>query len=116
MRRDGINIHDSLWLFTAVSTYGTTGSSYFDVELYKTASLIIRRQGCSPLPDRMPGIRNGFFDASGNLIQTGDMILAVNFTPGSAPVVDVPSVPPPVSPCSQIFFLNRGRQIRSPPI
>ena len=35
MRRDGLNIHDSLWLFTGVSTVGTSGSRYFDVELYK---------------------------------------------------------------------------------
>ena len=35
MRRDGLNIHDSLWLFTGVSTVGTSGSRYFDIELYK---------------------------------------------------------------------------------
>src|SRR6185437_1228925 len=37
MRRDGTSVYDSLWFFTAVSTYGTVGSSYFDVELYKNS-------------------------------------------------------------------------------
>src|SRR5258708_17532403 len=35
MRRDGTSVYDSLWLFTGVSTVGTTGSRYFDIELYK---------------------------------------------------------------------------------
>ena len=30
MRRDGLTVHDSLWFFTGVSTFGTRGSSYFD--------------------------------------------------------------------------------------
>src|SRR6185437_5525775 len=29
------------------------------------------------------------FDASGNITQTGDIIVAVNWSPGTAPVVDV---------------------------
>src|SRR5882724_8198698 len=35
MRRDGTTVHDSLWFFTGVSTVGTSGSRYFDIELYK---------------------------------------------------------------------------------
>jgi hypothetical protein len=89
MRRDGINIHDSLWLFTAVSTYGTTGSSYFDVELYKNSFTYNQPTGVFTTAGPDAGHTQWLFDASGNLIQTGDMILAVNFTPGSAPVVDV---------------------------
>ncbi|HXB92094.1 MAG TPA: hypothetical protein VNU72_07390, partial [Puia sp.] len=89
MRRDGINIHDSLWLFTAVSTLGTTGSAYFDVELYKNTFSYNQTTGVFTTAGPDAGHTQWIFDASGNLIQTGDMILAVNFTPGTAPVVDV---------------------------
>ncbi|HEV3323975.1 MAG TPA: hypothetical protein VG052_00170 [Puia sp.] len=89
MRRDGITIHDSLWLFTAVSTYGTTGSAYFDVELYKNSFSYNQTTGVFTTAGPDAGHTQWLFDASGNLIQTGDMILAVDFTPGLAPVVDV---------------------------
>jgi hypothetical protein len=89
MRRDGITIHDSLWLFTGVSTYGTTGSSYYDVELYKNSFTYNQLTGVFTTAGPDAGHTQWLFDAAGNLIQTGDMILAVSFTPGSAPVVDV---------------------------
>jgi hypothetical protein len=89
MRRDGITVHDSLWLFTAVSTYGTMGSSYFDVELYKNSFTYDQATGVFTSAGPDAGHTQWLFDASGNLIQTGDMIVAVNFTPGAAPVVDV---------------------------
>jgi len=89
MRRDGLTVHDSLWFFTGVSTYGTTGSSYFDVELYKNAFSYNQATGTFTSAGTDAGHTQWIFDASGNLLQTGDMIVAVNFTPGSAPVVDV---------------------------
>jgi len=89
MRRDGITALDSLWFFTGVSTYGTTGSSYYDVELYKNAFGYDQATGTFTTAGPDAGHTQWIFDASGNLVQTGDMIVAVNFTPGSAPVVDV---------------------------
>jgi hypothetical protein len=89
MRRDGTNIHDSLWLFTGVSTVGTSGSRYFDVELYKNNFSYNGLTGIFSTAGTEAGHTQWLFDASGNVTQTGDMILAVNFTPGSAPVVDV---------------------------
>ncbi len=89
MRRDGTTIHDSLWLFTAVSTCGTTGSAYFDIELYKNTLTYNQATGVFTTAGPDAGHTQWLFDASGNLLQTGDMILAVNFTPGLAPAVDV---------------------------
>lgn len=89
MRRDGLNVHDSLWLFTGVSTYGTTGSSYFDVELYKNPFSYTASTGVFTTAGTEAGHTQWLFDASGNIIQTGDMIIAVNFSPGSVPVVDL---------------------------
>jgi len=89
MRRDGTNVHDSLWLFTGVSTVGTSGSRYFDIELYKKNFSYSSLTGTFSTAGTDAGHTQWLFDASGNVTQTGDMILAVNFTPGSAPVVDV---------------------------
>jgi hypothetical protein len=89
MRRDGLNVHDSLWLFTAVSTIGTNGSRYFDVELYKKSLGYNSVNGQFSTSGTDAGHTQWLFDAAGNIIQTGDLILAVNFTPGAPPVVDV---------------------------
>jgi hypothetical protein len=89
MRRDGISVHDSLWLFTGVSTFGTSGSHYFDIELYKKSFTYNSATGAFSTAGTSFGHTEWLFDASGNLTQTGDMILAVTFSPGSAPVVDV---------------------------
>jgi len=89
MRRDGTNITDSLWFFTGVSTVGTSGSRYFDIELYKKDFSYNGGTGVFTTAGTEAGHTEWIFDASGNIIQTGDMIVAVNYSPGSAPVVDL---------------------------
>jgi hypothetical protein len=89
MRRDGTTVHDSLWFFTGVSTVGTSGSRYFDIELYKNSFSYNPSTGTFTTAGTDAGHTQWLFDASGNIIQTGDMIVAVNFSPGTAPVVDV---------------------------
>ncbi len=89
VRREGLNIHDSLWLLTGVSTVGTSGSRYFDIELYKKDFSYNKPGGTFSTAGTEAGHTAWLFDASGNVTQTGDMIIAVNFTPGSAPVVDL---------------------------
>ena len=88
MRRNGITVHDSLWLFTGVSTYGTTGSSYFDIELYKNSFSYNMSTGVFTTAGTSAGHTEWLFDAAGNIIQTGDLIIAVNFSPGSVPTID----------------------------
>jgi len=89
MRRDGTDIDDSLWLFTGVSTEGTSGSRYFDIELYKKSFTYSRSSGVFNSAGTDAGHTQWLFDASGNVLQMGDLILAVSYSPGSAPVVDV---------------------------
>lgn len=89
MRRAGLTVHDSLWFFTAVSTYGTVGSRYFDVELYKNPFSYNASTGVFTTAGTDAGHTQWLFDAAGNIIQTGDMIVAVNFTPGMVPAIDV---------------------------
>jgi hypothetical protein len=89
MRRDGTSIYDSLWINFAVSTLGVNGDRYFDIELFK------ERCGYNPVtgafstsgPDG--GHTSWKFDGSGNVTQTGDMIVSVTYSPGSAPVIDL---------------------------
>jgi len=90
MRRDGITVYDSLWLFTGTSTVGVVGSRYFDIELYKkTLNYTGMNPGVFSTSGTDAGHTQWIFDASGNITQTGDMILAVSYNPGSAPIVDV---------------------------
>jgi hypothetical protein len=87
MRRNGINVRDSLWFFTGVSTVGTTGARYFDIELYKNKISYNASTGNFSTGGPNAGHTQWLFDASGNIIQTGDMIIAVNYASG-APVVE----------------------------
>ena len=89
MRRAGVTVHDSLWLFTGVSTYGTMGSSYYDVELYKNTFRYNATTGTFQSGGFSGGHTVWQFDAAGNIVQTGDLIIAVSYSPGSVPVVDV---------------------------
>ncbi|MDO6432833.1 hypothetical protein Q4E93_19655 [Flavitalea sp. BT771] len=89
MRRDGSTVNDSLWLFTGVSTYGTSGARYYDIELYKNSFTYNAATGVFSTAGPDAGHTQWLFDAAGNITQTGDIIVAVNFSPGSAPVVDI---------------------------
>jgi hypothetical protein len=88
MRRNGINVHDSLWFFTGVSTVGTSGARYFDIELYKNKITYNPTTGNFSTGGPDAGHAQWLFDASGNITQTGDMIIAVNYSSG-APTVEV---------------------------
>jgi hypothetical protein len=87
MRRNGINVHDSLWFFTGVSTVGTSGARYFDIELYKNQVAYTPAGNFNTAgPDA--GHSQWLFDAAGNITQTGDLIVAVSYSSG-APTVEV---------------------------
>jgi hypothetical protein len=88
MRRNGINVHDSLWFFTGVSTVGTSGARYFDIELYKNKISYNPASGSFNTGGPNAGHTQWLFDASGNITQTGDMIVAVSYSSG-APTVEV---------------------------
>lgn len=89
MRRDGTDVHDSLWFFSGVAAFGNAANSYYNIELYKNSFTY----NASTKAFRSVGTSGGhtewLFDAAGNLTQTGDMIVAVSFVPGMTPTVDV---------------------------
>jgi hypothetical protein len=88
MRRNGINVHDSLWFFTGASMIGTSGSRYFDIELYKNRITYNSTTHNFSTGGPNAGHSQWLFDAAGNITQTGDMIIAVNYSSG-APTVEV---------------------------
>jgi hypothetical protein len=87
-RRNG-GIKDSLWLFTGVSTVGTDGDRYFDIELFKNATTYNKYTGSFIATGLSDGHTEWIFDPFGNIIQTGDMIISVTYSPGQAPVIDL---------------------------
>ena len=88
MRRNGSSVTDSLWIFTGVSTVGTVGSRYFDIELYKNRVSYNSSAGTFTTAGPDAGHVQWLFDASGNIIQTGDLIIAVSYSSG-VPTVEV---------------------------
>ena len=89
MRRDGTSIYDSLWMFFGVSTLGTNGDRYYDIELFKKQCTYNPISGAFSTSGTDGGHTAWKFDASGRVTQTGDMIIAVNYSPGSAPAIDM---------------------------
>ena len=89
MRRDGTSVYDSLWFFTGIAAYGNAANSYYDVELYKNTFGYNSTLGTFTSAGTNGGHTEWLFDGAGNLIQTGDLIVAVSFAPGSVPVIDV---------------------------
>ena len=89
MRRDGKTVYDSLWFFTGIAAFGSSANSYYDVELYKNSFGFNSTTGTFTSAGTNAGHTEWLFDAAGNITQTGDMIVAVSFAPGSVPVIDV---------------------------
>jgi hypothetical protein len=88
MRRNGSGLTDSLWLFTGVSTLGTSGSRYFDIEISKNRVTYNKTTGAFSTAGPDAGHVQWKFDAAGNITQTGDLIIAVSYTSG-VPSVEV---------------------------
>ena len=89
MRRDGLTAYDSLWFYTGIAAYGSAANSYYDVELYRNDFSYNKTTKTFSSAGTAGGHTEWLFDASGNLTQTGDMIVAVSFAPGATPVIDI---------------------------
>ncbi|HKP32098.1 MAG TPA: hypothetical protein VJT83_05205, partial [Chitinophagaceae bacterium] len=79
VRRAGPSSTDSLWLFGGVSIENTTGSRYFDYEMYQTDIWYDRgtRRFYGYGPDA--GHTSWQFDAAGNVLKAGDIIFTTEF-------------------------------------
>jgi len=79
IRRAGPNSTDSLWLFGGISMDNTTGNRYFDFEMFQSDINYDRvsQQFYGYGPDF--GHTTWQFDAAGNVIKPGDIILSGEF-------------------------------------
>jgi len=83
VRRAGPNTTDSLWFLGGLSLDNVTGNRYFDFELYQTDiyydRVSARWYGYGP----DAGHTSWQFDASGNIIKPGDIILTASYQSSS---------------------------------
>ena len=88
VRREGPNGTDSLWLFGGVSIENTTGNRYFDYEMYQTDIFYDRatRKFYGAGPDA--GHTAWQFDAAGNIIKAGDIILTAEYSSSALTMVE----------------------------
>jgi hypothetical protein len=88
VRKAGPNITDSMWLFGGISIENTTGNRYFDFEMYQTDIYYDRtsRKFYNYGPDA--GHTRWQFDASGNMLAPGDIILTAEYSSSSLTMVE----------------------------
>ncbi len=88
IRRDGPGASDSLWMFGGLSLENTTGSRYFDFELYQTD--IVYNRSTQTFGGYGPdaGHTSWKFDAAGNILTPGDIIFTAEFSSSSLTLVE----------------------------
>lgn len=89
VRTSGINPKtDSVWFFAAVSTVGTSGARYYDIEVYREPISYNGTTGVFTSQGTSFGHSEWTFDAAGNVSQTGDIIISVTYDNRGAPQID----------------------------
>ena len=85
IRRDGLTANDDLWLFLGFSRVANVGDSYFDAEMFAEPILydVANERFISPGPDE--GHNAWKFDAAGNIIEIGDLIVAATLSTNNPP-------------------------------
>ena len=89
LRRDGSSPSDSLWMNFGITTLGVLGTRYYDIELFKKSCVYNSTTGLFSTGGTEGGHSEWKFNASGQIIQTGDLIISATFSPGSAPELDI---------------------------
>jgi hypothetical protein len=89
LRRDGSSANDSLWLFASISTVGNSINRYADLELFNKNISYNRNTGKFNSAGALSGHTQWLFDARGNVIQTGDVLITIVYQAGQKPKVDV---------------------------
>lgn len=89
LRRDGSSPSDSLWMNFGITTLGVLGTRYYDIELFKKSCVYNSTTGLFSTGGTEGGHSEWKFNASGQIIQTGDLIISATFSPGAAPILDI---------------------------
>ena len=88
VRRDGGSGTDSLWMFGAVSIENTTGNRYFDFEMFQTDIAYNRTSNTFSGYGPDAGHTSWQFDAAGNVIKAGDIILTAEYSSSSLSLIE----------------------------
>src|SRR6476661_6976926 len=83
VRRAGPTKTDELWFMGGMTLQGTTGDRYFDFELYQTDIFYSRSTGRFTGYGPDDGHTSWTFDAAGNILAPGDIILSEEFQSGA---------------------------------
>ena len=88
LRRNGVTAADDLWLMTGFSRISNSGESYLDIELFSEEISYDPTAGFSS-----GGAEGGhtawLFDADGNILRPGDLVLSVVFSTSSVPEIEL---------------------------
>lgn len=87
VRRDGRG-RDSLWMFGAVSIENTTGNRYFDFEMFQTDIFYNRTTNSFGGYGPDAGHTTWQFDAAGNIIKPGDIIMTAEYSSSSLTMIE----------------------------
>jgi hypothetical protein len=93
VRTSGINpATDSAWFFAGVATKNTVGERYFDIEVYREKIYFNKSASGTGVNFVSTGTDYGhsrwILNSSGNVTNTGDMIISVAYKSGVAPDID----------------------------
>lgn len=78
-RRSGGTLFDSLWMFGGITHASNNGSRYFDFEIYRSDLKYNPATGQFSGFGEQAGHTAWVFDASGNIISSGDFLVAAEF-------------------------------------
>lgn len=88
VRRDGRGGTDSLWMFGAVSIENTNGNRYFDFEMFQTDIFYNRNTNSFSGYGPDAGHTSWQFDAAGNILRAGDIILTAEYGSSSLSLIE----------------------------
>jgi hypothetical protein len=88
VRRDGISATDSLWMLGAVSIENTNGNRYFDFEMFQTDIFYNRNTQSFTGYGPDAGHTSWEFDANGNVIKAGDIILTAEYSSSTLTLIE----------------------------
>ncbi len=77
---------DSVWFFGGIATKGNNGARYFDIEVYREPIVVSGNKFVSQ--GTSYGHSHWAFDANSNIIQTGDLVISVEYANNDAPLID----------------------------
>ena len=88
VRRQGLNVTDSLWMFGGLSIENTTGNRYFDFEMYQTDIYYDRPSRRFYGYGNEAGHTAWQFNAAGDVTKPGDIIFTAEYSSSALTLIE----------------------------